>query len=544
MGVLMRKIIFLTAFFAVALVVQNTALAQTGAFISSPADFSVTGYTGPVGTAAAPAGTERIEFSAASPGVERISTLILPASVTAAAGLLFCPALAEILVDAQNTALKSLDGVLYTSDMTCLVAYPRAKRDAVFHIPETVKTVRANALADNPYLEEVVFPTGLMAVETGNFTGCTRLKTLKVPEENRNYMTAAGLLYTKDGSVLELCPAGITGAVAVRPGTQVIGYGAFAGCAGVTAVDLPDSLRSIMTMAFSGCTGLTSVTLPDQLESINGSCFSGCTALAAIITESADRFRAVDGILYSRDMLDLICCPPGKSGSVAVPAGVRNIQNGAFDGCTEITQIQLPDSVENVGRAFLNCSKLRCFQIPESQSILDYCMFMGCTDLEWVYLPCNVVIIQDQTFAGCSPVIYCDPDSYAEMYAIEHNLEYRYMIHVILNGEKLWFDQPPALETDTVLVPLRSVFEAFGAAVGWNGKTKTASIKSGDTQLEISADSWQMQVAHGEAAQNVSLSTPAKIVGDRMLVPLRAVSEALQAKVGWDIKTNTVEIEK
>lgn len=540
----MRKIIFLTTFFAVVLIMQNAPLAQTGGFISSPADFSVTGYTGPAGTAAVPAGTERIEFSAASPGIERISTMVLPASVTAAEGLLFCPALAEIRVDAQNAALKSLDGVLYTSDMTCLVAYPRAKQDAVFHIPETVIAVRANALADNPYLAEVVFPAGLTAVGAGNFTGCTQLQTLTVPEDNQNYMTAAGLLYTKDGSVLELCPAGITGAVAVQPGTEVIGYGAFAGCAGVTAVDLPDSLRSIMTMAFSGCTGLTSVTLPDQLESINGSCFSDCTALAAIITDSADRFRAVDGILYSRDMLDLICCPPGKAGGVAVPAGVRNIQNGAFDGCTEITQIQLPDSVENVGRAFLNCSKLRCFQIPESQSILDYCMFMGCTDLEWVYLPCNVVIIQDQAFAGCSPVIYCDPDSYAEMYAIEHNFAYRYMIHVTINGERLWFDQPPVLETDTVLVPLRAVFEAFGAQISWDGKTKTASIQSGDTRLEISADSRQMLVFEGETVQIVLLDTPGKIEGERLLVPLRAVSEALQAKVGWDIKTNTVEIEK
>lgn len=227
-----------------------------------------------------------------------------------------------------------------------------------------------------------------------------------------------------------------------------------------------------------------------------------------------------------------------------IPEGVRTVTNGAFDGCGKITALRMPGSVENAKRAFLNCTSLKYFEVPETQSILDYCMFMGCAGMEWVYLPCNVVIIQDKVFAGCNPVIYCDEDSYAEMYAMEHGMAYRYMVHVTLNGEKVWFDQPPVLEKDTVLVPVRAVFEALGAEIDWDAQTKTAIARNGETQVKITAEEKQMQVRQGKTTRMADLNTPARIENGRMLVPLRAVSEAFLAEVGWDAKANTVKIVK
>lgn len=541
----MRKIAFMTAFFVLALAVQNFVFAENNGFIIDWSGVAVTGYTGDSGIAVVPGGVREIAFApAAGGGTEKISRLIMPASVTDVAGLSQCTALAAIDVEADNTALKSFDGVLYSKDMTCLIAYPRAKTDAVFIIPESVQKIRMGAVAGNPYLESVVFPAGLRELGTGNFTDCKNLKSLTVPEENPCYAVAGGLLYSKDGKTLVLCPGGTSGKTAVKDGTEVIGYGAFSGCGGVTEAVLPESLLSIMTMAFAGCTGLQSLSLPVGLESINAACFLGCTALETIEAGKSDRYQSVDGILYSRDMLDLILCPPGKAGAVVIPEGVRTVTNGAFDGCAKITEIRLPDSMESAKRAFLNCTALKYFEVPETQSILDYCMFMGCTEMEWVYLPCNVVIIQDRVFAGCNPVIYCDEDSYAEMYAMEHDMAYRYMVHVTLNNEKVWFDQPPVLEKDTVLMPIRAVFEALGAAVDWDAETKTVFARNGETQVKITAEEKQMLVRQGEITYMVGLSTPARIENGRMLVPLRAVSEAFLAEVNWDAKTKTVRIEK
>ncbi len=54
----------------------------------------------------------------------------------------------------------------------------------------------------------------------------------------------------------------------------------------------------------------------------------------------------------------------------------------------------------------------------------------------------------------------------------------------------------------------------------------------------MTIDSTQMQV--GEAA--VTLDVPAKIVSDRTMVPVRAISEALYCEVIWEADTKTVVI--
>ena len=50
-------------------------------------------------------------------------------------------------------------------------------------------------------------------------------------------------------------------------------------------------------------------------------------------------------------------------------------------------------------------------------------------------------------------------------------------ISVILDGKKLDFDVAPLLENDRVLVPLRTIFEKYGAVLEWNGKFNKTSAQ-------------------------------------------------------------------
>jgi len=43
-------------------------------------------------------------------------------------------------------------------------------------------------------------------------------------------------------------------------------------------------------------------------------------------------------------------------------------------------------------------------------------------------------------------------------------------------------------------------------------------------------------------SSNVKLDVPAQIIGDRTMVPVRAVAEAFGVKVDWDDSTKTVLI--
>ncbi|MBE5041038.1 copper amine oxidase N-terminal domain-containing protein [Ructibacterium gallinarum] len=100
-------------------------------------------------------------------------------------------------------------------------------------------------------------------------------------------------------------------------------------------------------------------------------------------------------------------------------------------------------------------------------------------------------------------------------------------VAVFSQGSQLYLDQLPVEENGRLLVPVRAVFESLGAEVNWDeAANQVTAVKEGTTvQLEI--DNATMVVNEAE----VALEAPARLIGDRTLVPLRAVSEALDAKI-------------
>lgn len=108
---------------------------------------------------------------------------------------------------------------------------------------------------------------------------------------------------------------------------------------------------------------------------------------------------------------------------------------------------------------------------------------------------------------------------------------------VVLNGQTLDFDVPPLIENDRTLVPLRAIFEALGAGVQWDGATQTITSIKGNTVIKLIVD--------GQAyinGQPVNLDVPTKIIDDRIMVPLRFVSQALGCQVEWDKTIQTITI--
>lgn len=111
-------------------------------------------------------------------------------------------------------------------------------------------------------------------------------------------------------------------------------------------------------------------------------------------------------------------------------------------------------------------------------------------------------------------------------------------IKVTLDGKALSFDVPPQIINDRTMVPLRAIFEALGASVDWNQETKTVTSTKGDTTIKLTIDSNTMYVNNN----TVTLDTPACVINDRTLVPVRAISEAYDTVVNWYGDTKTVVI--
>lgn len=102
---------------------------------------------------------------------------------------------------------------------------------------------------------------------------------------------------------------------------------------------------------------------------------------------------------------------------------------------------------------------------------------------------------------------------------------------VKIDGVVLEFaDQKPVIENDRTLVPLRAIFEALEATVGWEDETYTVTATKNDITMELTIGETVYKVNGEEKTMDV----PAKLENQRTLVPLRVVSETLGCEVNWN----------
>ena len=119
-------------------------------------------------------------------------------------------------------------------------------------------------------------------------------------------------------------------------------------------------------------------------------------------------------------------------------------------------------------------------------------------------------------------------------------------ITVKIDGEILLSPIPAQIVNDRTVLPMRSVFEAFGANVTWEPENKIIFATKGSKFITMQIGNPKMSVQTVESDKNnvIELDTAPFIDSDYTLVPVRAVAEALDAQVDWDSETQTVNIKK
>ncbi len=130
------------------------------------------------------------------------------------------------------------------------------------------------------------------------------------------------------------------------------------------------------------------------------------------------------------------------------------------------------------------------------------------------------------------PILYPDPSG---------------KIRVLVNGSDIPMDQTPVIQNNRTLVPMRAILESLSAEVGWNDESRTVTSTKGAISLSLVIGSSEMSLFNAEEpgkVTKITLEAPAQIMGDRTMIPVRAVSESLSAKVDWDEYARAVLIEK
>ena len=180
-------------------------------------------------------------------GCGALKSVTIPASVEKIgwAAFVYSGELKEINVDPQNKWFTSVDGALYTKDLTELVACPNALTSLTIH--PSVKKLRAAAIISCGKLESLTIPEGVTEIGWQAIKDCVSLKSVKIPSTVK--------------SIAEI---------------------AFCNCRSLTSVTIPESVSSIGKRAFENCGALTSVTMRGERPNSSGDIFPKCVNLKSI----------------------------------------------------------------------------------------------------------------------------------------------------------------------------------------------------------------------------------------------------------------------
>lgn len=309
-------------------------------------------------------------------------------SVTEIGRLAFrdCVGLTEIILPTSVTYIGSyaFDGCTSLSKIT--MPGVKSIRDAAFQntaiaeitLPESLTQMFNSVFMYCKNLKIIQIPSTLVNLGTNSpFIGCTALTEINVSEDNPNYKSINGALYSKDGKTLIAYPCGL-GTVTIADGTEKIGYQSFMGNPHITSVYFPASVFSIERYAFKYCSSLVEFTVAaDNIE-----------------------FTAENGLLYCGNSLML--CPPARTSAI-VKEGTKGIADQAFLNCENLTTVDLPTSLYEIGgQAFGYCTALEAIELPQMVSVIGMNAFGDCTSLKSIVIPDNVASLPNDLFVRCT----------------------------------------------------------------------------------------------------------------------------------------------
>ena len=233
-------------------------------------------------------------------------------------------------------------------------------------------------------------PASLTNIGYRPFGYCVNHNYFVVDPANPSYSSPDGVLFNKDLTKLVYIPTGRSGTYLIPSNVQTIGNNAFYGCKLITTVTIPNNVSSIETRAF------------------------GYNSLMTGFITSSDQpnLTVADGVLFNKNMTELIVCPSGKSGSYVIPSTVSTIRESGFIRCEKLTAIVIPKNITKIDTCtFLYCTTLASITIPETIKYFGGYSFYDCEKLTSITIPSVTTYIGDAAFAYCNAMTSINANS-------------------------------------------------------------------------------------------------------------------------------------
>ena len=347
--------------------------------------YTVTGYSGADTDVYIPATYEGVAVTAIGEAVfgyhTALTSVTIPASVThiGNSAFYYCNKM-EAVTFAAGSQLVRIDAQAF---------YDCSKLKSM-NLEEATKLLSIGEFAFRgcSALTSLTIPASVVSIETSAFAGCTGMIAI----EN-------GISYVDKWAID--CDESVT-STSLRTDTVGIGMNAFYFCKYLGAISIPSSVIRINGYAFDYCISLAEIKIPASVISIGEGVFARCSALERITVESGNHFYYNDGnclIEWATKTLIAGC----KNSAIPADGSVVAIGASAFEGCTALTSIVLPDCITDIGdSAFANCTALTSITLPADLVNIGNSAFSSCSALTSITVPTGVTAISRMTFFWCT----------------------------------------------------------------------------------------------------------------------------------------------
>ena len=328
-------------------------------------------------------------------GCSNLTSITIPSSVVTIDGYAFenCSSLTSITIPEGITSIGNY-------------AFRNCSSLTSITIGEGVTSIGSNTFSGCSSLESIVIPSNVTSIDKYAFSYCDSLISIEVDSANPNYLSEDGVLFNKAKTTLIQYPASNTR----------------------TSYTIPDSVTSIDSQAFNGCSNLTSITIPEGVASIGWRAFADCTALTeinynataannlssfsevfsnagqngtGIIVNIGANVTKLPNYIFCHNDFDFV--PYITTVNFAKGSVCESIGDYAFNYCTRLSSITIPESVKSIGeRAFNYCNSLTSITIPSSVTSIGSSAFFGCSSLTSITIPDSITSIGYNTFGSCS----------------------------------------------------------------------------------------------------------------------------------------------
>ena len=357
---------------------------------------------------------------------EGITSITIPSSITSIeyGAFGYCSGLTSLTIP-SNVVELGKSAFAYCNNLISLT------------LEEGVTTLGKSVFAECTKLETVTLPNSVTTISDSLFSTCTNLKDVTL-----------GSNVTKiEESAFDHCD-GLTNIV-LPESVEVIDSYAFFSCSNLANINIPNKVSQIGYRAFEYCTNLnyqeydngyylgntenpylafakaksteiTSCTINDNCKFILDNGFNGCLSVTSVVIPNSVVFINRDAFYNSNisnyneydngyylgntenPYLVLIEAKSEDITSCTINENCKFIYDNAFNNCTLLTSITLPDSVISIGKmAFQACIALKNIKLSNNLSYIGESAFKVCRQLTSIVIPTSLTRLDVLVFERC-----------------------------------------------------------------------------------------------------------------------------------------------